>query len=72
MLLPRDENQLQMSYFFQIFHLSINIKAIFHSAKSSDQTNFSNRTLLLGFLVHFPLGAEITFSSELFSCFSKV
>ena len=46
LLLPRDENQLQMSYFLQIFHFSINIKAIFHSAKNSDQTNFSYRTLL--------------------------
>ena len=61
LLIPRDENQLQMSFFLQIFHFSINVKAIFHSAKNSDQKNFSSRTLLLGFLVHFPFGAEIIF-----------
>ena len=55
MLLPRDENQLQMSYFLQIIHFSINIKAIFHSAKNSDQTNFSNRTLLPGFFSSFSI-----------------
>ena len=43
MLFPRDENQLQMSYFLQIFDFSIIIKAIFHSAKNSDHKNFSNR-----------------------------
>ena len=41
------------------------IKVIFHSAKNPDQTNFSDRKF------HFPFGAQIIFSFEIFSCFSK-
>ena len=39
---------------------------------SRDQTNFSDRKFLLRFFLNFPFGAQIMFSFEIFSRFSKV
>ena len=47
------------------------LKAVSHSAKISDQT-FLIGNFCSDFLVHFPFGAQIVFSFEVFSCFSKV
>ena len=48
------------------------LKGVFHSAINSDQTNFSDRKFILGFLVHFPFGARVIFSFGFFGCFSNV